>query len=90
MSRSEIIPKQASGLKNETFGDGVLLYHQTIREAIHLNSSAAVVWALCDGNNSMVDIENILIETYPDGKSSMKTDVTFVLEKLQQNNVIEF
>ncbi len=90
MLKNDIIPRQIPGIQNETFGDGVLLYHQTIREAIHLNSSAAVIWALCDGKNSKVDIENILEDAYPEGKNSIQTDVNFVLEKLQQNNAIEF
>jgi hypothetical protein len=68
----------------------VLLYHQTIREAVHLNNSAAVIWALCDGNNSMADIENILKNAYPEGKDSIHKDINFTLEKLQQNNAIEF
>lgn len=89
MLKSDSIPKQVSGIQNETFGDGVLLYHHTIREAIHLNSSAAVIWALCNGNNSKTDIENILKSTYPNGKNSIQTDVNFVLEKLQQHNVIK-
>ncbi len=90
MLKSELIPKQVSDIEIETFGDGVLLYHQTIREAVHLNSSAAVIWALCDGNNSMADIENILKNAYPKGKDSIHKDINFTLEKLQQNNAIEF
>ncbi len=90
MLKNEMIPKQVSGIKIETFGDGVLLYHQTIREAVHLNSSAAVIWALCDGNNSMADIENILKNAYPEGKDSIHKDINFTLEKLQQNHAIEF
>lgn len=90
MLKSDIIPRQVSGIQNETFGDGVLLYHHSIREAIHLNSSAAVIWALCNGNYSKADIENILENAYPKGKNSIQTDVNFVLEKLLQHNAIEF
>lgn len=90
MLSSDIIPRQVAGIQNETFGDGVLLYHHTVREAIHLNSSAAVIWALCNGNNSKAEIENILADTYPNAKNSIQTDVNSVLEKLQQHNAIEF
>ena len=90
MLKSEVVPKQVSDIEIETFGDGVLLYHQTIREAVHLNNSAAVIWALCDGNNSVADIENILKNAYPEGKDSIQKDINFTLEKLQQNNAIEF
>ena len=90
MLKSEIIPKQVSDIEIETFGDGVLLYHQTIREAVHLNNSAAVIWALCDGKNSIADIENILKNAYPEGKDSIRKDINSTLEKLQQNNAIEF
>lgn len=90
MLKGDIVPRQVVGIQNETFGDGVLLYHHTVREAIHLNSSAAVIWALCNGSNSKEDIENILINAYPNGKDSIQTDVNFVLEKLQRHNAIEF
>lgn len=42
MLSSDSIPKPVSGLNIETFGEGVLVYHETIREAVHLNNSAAV------------------------------------------------
>lgn len=90
MLKSEIVPKQVSDIQIETFGDGVLLYHQTIREAAYLNNSAAVIWTLCDGNNSMADIENTLKNAYPEGKDSIREDISRTLEKLQQKHVIEF
>ncbi|MCP4401597.1 MAG: PqqD family protein [bacterium] len=90
MLKSEIVPKQVSDIEIETFGDGVLLYHQTIREAVHLNNSAALIWTLCDGNNSMADIENILKNAYPEGKDSLRSDINSILETLQKSHTIEF
>jgi hypothetical protein len=88
--KNDIVPRQVTNIEIETFGDGVLLYHQTIREAVYLNNSAAVIWALCDGNNSVADIENILRNAYPEGKDAIQKDIKFTLERLQQNNAIEF
>ncbi|MFC1849775.1 pyrroloquinoline quinone biosynthesis peptide chaperone PqqD [candidate division CSSED10-310 bacterium] len=90
MLKSESIPKQVSGIKIETFGDGVLLYKETVREAAYLNNSAAVIWALCDGKNTLADIENALQKAYPEGKDSIQEDINFTLEKLQQKDAIEF
>ncbi len=90
MLKSDIIPKQVPGIQIETFGDGVLLYRQTAREAAYLNNSAAVIWALCDGKNTLADIEDTLIKAYPEGKNSIYEDIDLTLEKLQQNNAIAF
>jgi len=90
MLDSGIIPKQSSRIEVETFGDGVLLYHQTIRKAVHLNNNAALIWALCDGKNSIANIQNILIDAYPDGKDSIPEDINFTLEILKQSKAVEF
>ncbi len=90
MLKGEIIPKQVSDIKIETFGDGVLLYKETVREAAYLNNSAAIIWALCNGTNSIADIEKTLVKSYPDGKDSIPKDINVILERLQQKDVIEF
>ena len=90
MLKSDIIPKQVSDLEIETFGDGVLLYHQSTKQAVHLNNSAAFIWALCNGNNNMAEIEHILKDAYPDGKDSIRNDMHATLEKLRQDGAIEF
>lgn len=86
----EMIPKKTPGVQIETFGDGVLLYREAAREAAYLNNSAAVIWALCDGNNSLGDIEDTLVKAYPDEKGSILQDIESTLEKLMQNDAIEF
>lgn len=90
MFNSETVPKQESDIKIETFGDGVLLYKETVREAAYLNNSAAVIWALCDGKNTLADIENALKKAYPVGEDSIREDINFTLEKLQQKGAIKF
>lgn len=90
MLKSGLIPKQVPGVQIETFGDGVLIYKETVREAAYLNNSAAVIWALCDGKNTMAHIESILLQAYPGGKESIRKDINLTLEKLQQKGVIEF
>jgi hypothetical protein len=91
MLKDEIIPKQVvSGIQIETFGDGVLLYKEAVREAAYLNNTAAVIWAMCDGNNTVADIEKTLIKAYPEGKDSIRKEINFTLENLQKKDAIEF
>jgi len=89
MLKGETIPKQVSGIQIETFGDGILVYKETVREAAYLNNSAAVIWAMCDGKNTVADIENTLEKAYPEGKDSIRQDINFTLGKLQQKDAIE-
>ncbi len=90
MLNNEMIPKQASNVKLETFGDGVLLYRESVSEAAYLNNIAAVIWALCDGNSTIGDIADTLEKTFPEGKESIQEDICTILETLKQKEAIEF
>jgi coenzyme PQQ biosynthesis protein PqqD len=83
------IPQKVSGVKLETFGDGVLLYREAVSEAAYLNNSAAIIWALCDGKNTIADIEEAINKTFPEGKESIEEDIYATLERLQQKEAIE-
>ncbi len=50
-------PKRKSGFVAESIGNEVVLYSSDQR-AIHvLNSTAQVIWDLCDGDHTLSDIE---------------------------------
>ena len=84
-----LVPQQVSGFKIEIFDDEVLLYHQVKTRAIYLNKTAAVIWALCDGKNNIVEIENLLKKAYPETKDSIPEDISFTLKQLSEIGAIE-
>jgi len=70
--------------------DGELLvYNPTTATTLHLNGSSAVVWGLCDGQNSIDAMIELISDAYPDQADQIAGDVTDVIKRLLQSNVIE-
>jgi pyrroloquinoline quinone biosynthesis protein D len=59
----------------EDLQDETLLYRSGSPTVIYLNESAALVWKLCDGQRTVKDIVNILIENFPEAKSQLPYEV---------------
>ncbi len=83
------IPKQIAGFKMEALDDEVLLYHQQKTTGVYLNKIAALIWQLCDGKRSLLKIENLLKEAYPEDVMSIPDDVDSAIKHLNGIGVIE-
>jgi hypothetical protein len=79
---------QSENFNLEDMDGEMLLYHVSSTRTLHLNSSAAVVWQLCDSERSVEDILNLLKENYPDAGEELKADVLSALEELISNKVL--
>ena len=90
MIEKHLIPHQASGFVMEYFDDEALLYHQVKTQAVYLNETAVLIWALCDGKNNIMDIEKLLSESYPEAGVSIPADIRLSLERFVEIGVIEF
>jgi hypothetical protein len=79
---------QSENFKLEDMDGEVLLYHVSSTRTLHLNSSAAIVWQLCDGERSVEAVLDLLKENYPDAGEDLKDDVLSALEELISNKVL--
>jgi hypothetical protein len=79
---------QSENFNLEDMDGEVLLYHVSSTRTLHLNSSAAIVWQLCDGERSVGAILDFLKENYPDAGEDLKDDVLSALEELISNKVL--
>jgi len=86
----QLIPHQASGFMMEVLEDEVLIYHQVRTQAVYLNKTAALIWALCDGKNSIMEIEALLTGDYPEAEDSIPEHVDESLQGLIEIEAIEF
>jgi hypothetical protein len=66
----------------ENLADETLLYRTGSQTAVYLNESAALVWKLCDGQRTIRDIINILIENFPEAKSQLPYEVEQAVTQL--------
>lgn len=67
----------------------LLLYSPESTRSIYMNSTASIIWRLCDGKQTVSDIVKLLIEAFPDAGDSIEQDVIDSLELFQSNNAID-
>jgi len=82
------IPARVEGIQEDALDDDLVLYHPEDKRAIYLNQTAALVWALCDGERSVDAMRDLLKESYPDAEG-IEDDLQAALQSLSENGVIE-
>ena len=83
-------PTRKSGLRNENIGNEAVLYNSD-QKAIHvLNSTAQVIWELCDGDHTLEDIEQEIRKrfTVPEGYDVI-SDVRQTLAIFAEKDILE-
>jgi hypothetical protein len=82
-------PKQCSGFLVEQMDGEIVLFHPLKSIIIHSNETAALIWQMCDGNNTVQDIVNILSGAYPDAKDQIARDVPNTIQKLRTQGALD-
>lgn len=59
----------------EQVNDDYQLRHRERDTAIFINGAAALLWEMCDGEQSVGEIKQALQQTYPDAADAIATDV---------------
>ena len=67
----------------------MLLYNPANATTLHLNGPSAIVWELCNGENSLVEIINALQDAYPAQAEQIEGDVIAVIKELTESDVIQ-
>ena len=83
-----VIPKAVEGLRMEIMDGETVLYEENSKKMIYLNESATVVFQLCDGQRTVLEIIEVLTTAYPDASSSIAQDIWAVIEYLVQEGAI--
>lgn len=58
------LPTQAEGLEASEVADGLVLYQADVERVHYLNTTAAIVFELCTGANSVDDITRLLGDAF--------------------------
>ena len=82
MINLEAIPHQHHDFQVEQIDGETLLYQHQLKRVIYLNESAALVWHLCDGQRSVADIIELLVDAYPDTEDAVRADVVEAIDGL--------
>jgi hypothetical protein len=88
MLNESMRPRQEEGYMLEELDGELLLYHLDRTSTIYLNSSAALVWNLCDGGSTVAEIIAFLQGEYPEAAARIEHDVREALTNLLKAGAI--
>ncbi len=83
-------PKKKQDFRLEEVDDELLLYHPVRTTALYLNNTAALIWKLCDGRRSSVEIGALLADAFPAGAHTIQDEVESTLDELARLAAVEF
>ena len=89
MTRNDV-PVPVSDYRLEEMDGELLLYHPATTRAVYLNKSASMIWQLCNGERSIVEIIELLRESFPESGDSIEADVESTLQSFADNGVIDY
>jgi len=82
-------PKVKSNFELEEIDGELLLYSPESTRSIYMNSTASIIWRLCDGKLTVGEITDLLKEAFPEATNSIEQDVIDSIELFVSNNAIE-
>jgi coenzyme PQQ biosynthesis protein PqqD len=88
MPLPDAIPTPRSGFQLEHLDGETLLYRHSLKKMIYLNESAASVWKLCDGQRTVDEIVNLLLQAYPEVADSLARDIDEALDHLVREGAL--
>ncbi|MCI5165453.1 MAG: PqqD family protein [Candidatus Electrothrix sp. GM3_4] len=71
----------------ERIDNEVAVYHPTLTTSLYLNETGGLIWELCDGQRSTVDIIEILGEIYQESQQQIAGDVMKIIALLVDNDI---
>ena len=83
-------PQQKADYRLEMIDDELLLFHPGQNRIIYCNTTASLVWQLCDGERTGHDIVDLLQIAFPESAETITADVQTTLKNFSQHGAIEF
>ena len=83
------IPRTISSFELEEIDGELLLYSPESTRSIYMNSTASIIWRLCDGKLKISEIVDLLSEAFPEAGESLEQDVMDSINLFIENSAIE-
>ena len=83
------IPTANSSFELEEIDGELLLYSPESTRSIYMNSTASIIWRLCDGKLTVGEIVELLVEAFPEAEDSIEQDVIDSINLFVSNNAVE-
>lgn len=82
-------PRKAADVLELDMGDGVILYNHDSNLVHHLNPSAAILWALCDGDASVEQLALEVAEEYALDREQVEREIAELIAELDALGLVE-
>jgi len=82
------IPHSADGFELEEIDGEILLYSPASTRSVYLNSTASLIWRLCDGQQSVGQIIEQLKDAFPEAQDSIEQDVVHSIQLFVDNEAV--
>ena len=83
------LPKPVAGFLIEKMDGELVLFHPERNIIIHTNETAALIWQLCNGLNSVDRIVDILSGAYPDPREQIALEVPEIIQELRTQGALD-
>jgi len=87
--KTQLHYKQCPDCLSENMDGDLLLFNPANTTTLHLDGPSSIVWKLCTGEHSVLDIIEGLQEAFPEQSEQIEGDVISVLKELIKKQVID-
>lgn len=85
----DYVPRKAADVLELDMGDGFILYNHDSSLVHHLNPSAAIVWQVCDGAASIVQLAAEIADEYSVVVDNVVTELRGLIAELDALGLVE-
>ena len=83
-----VIPVRNDSITEKELENEIILYNKTDHNVHSLNLTAAILWNLCDGKMTVLEMIAYLLDKFKGDKKLIEEDVIKTLEEMQGKNLI--
>ena len=83
------IPQKRKDFYMEILDGEAFLYHLSDTRILYCNTTAVLVWQLCDGKRSNEEITTILQDAFPEAGNTVTIDVKEALQQFVTHKALE-
>ena len=83
-------PRRMPDYRMEKMDDELLLFNPADTKILYCNDTASLIWQMCDGTHSTIEIVAILTDAYPEAADVIAADVDATLKRFLEQSAIEY
>lgn len=82
------IPVQVSDHILEELDGQLMIFDEGSGRIVEVNQTAALIWQLCDGKRTIVQLSDQVAEAYPDSADQIRKDIPLIVQQLEELGVL--